>query len=100
MASKPVLFLQRQALISRAGNCHVKTRLAEIVPDHPGEPGIIFNQKNFLGHCSPQSMKRVSAAMASSVNGAELFDPPVEQLALLRGQHFGHISQCADQILC
>ena len=37
--------------------------------------------------------------MPSSVHGAELLDPLIEQLALVRGQHFGHISQCADQIL-
>ena len=37
--------------------------------------------------------------MLSVALGAELLDPLAELLALLRGQHVGHIGQCADQIL-
>ena len=37
--------------------------------------------------------------MPPSAHEAEFLNPLVEHLALLRGQHFGHISQCADQIL-
>ena len=37
--------------------------------------------------------------MPPSDHEAEFLNPLVEHLALLRGQHFGHISQCADQIL-
>ena len=37
--------------------------------------------------------------MLSSAHGAELLDQLVEHLALLQGQYFGHINQCADQIL-
>ena len=37
--------------------------------------------------------------MPPSAHGTEFLNPLVEYLALLRGQHFGHISQCADQIL-
>ena len=41
----------------------------------------------------------VPPSVPPSVQGAELLDSLVENLTLLQGQYFGHISQCADQIL-
>lgn len=40
--------VQRESLLHGAGDGDAKTRLAEIVRDHPGEPGIVVDHEDLL----------------------------------------------------